>query len=253
MKKKAALSITSIIALNVVCLSFATFAWFTAQNTVDNGVNDIVAVDGSLVSGIQIFNIDRSENHEPGYRYFSDVADDNEEFILAEYSPLEKRCQSLIKVTLSGRYSSISVSALIDSDDPYYVGNRSDTNPDHALKASGNPLSSIVCFEVFKDDDESIVVHDAENHRYCMLYQEDKIRDSFVDEEYTSVSTELDLGELTDVYEFYILVSYNEESIDNIYSKYLGDPIISGETYKSLLFEIDFRFHLKDNSGENNA
>ncbi|GEM_PF-6094055 len=258
MKKSVVASLASILCLNVVCLSFVTFAWFTAKNTVDNGVSDVFAVDGTVVEDIEIFNIRQDVDHVQGMRYFYDTPAANDVFVLAQYSPLEKRCQSLIKVKLSGSFSAIGISAQITSSDPYYIDGPDGSNADHKLKPTGNPLSNITSFEIIRTDavdgdGNQIITHNTASSRYEMIFDENKTRSTFVNNDCTALtSTELNLGTLNNVSEFYILVGYNEKSIDKIYSNYLGESIISGETYKFLQFDVDYRFHLTDASGGNN-
>lgn len=78
MKKKVLAALGSLIAMNVVCLSMLTFAWFTANQRADNAMNQIVAIsDDPLDVDFELYEydedtltgrvaIDRKESLEDG-------------------------------------------------------------------------------------------------------------------------------------------------------------------------------------------
>lgn len=266
MKKNVIISLISIVALNAVCLSTVTIAWFTAKNTVDNSVDGVVAVDGSIVSKVEVFNTASGVEYESGYRYFEKTASDT--LNLAEYTLLDKRYQSLIKVTLTGTYSKIQISAKTNSnskDKVYYIGDLNNDTELTQLKTEGNPLSNITDFYLLENtgDLAEATAKDTETGNdiscYKLKFTEDTTHNTFVtskDNTCTGIAKDDDgygyvnLGTLSDVNYFYIVMGYNVNSIAQIYSKYLGSSITSGGGgTTSIKFSMDYYFHIDDLSG----
>lgn len=65
MKKRVFAALISLISMNVVCLSLLTFAWFTANQKVDNGMSNLSAV---MVSDSITYDVFR-------YEYGTNVVD----------------------------------------------------------------------------------------------------------------------------------------------------------------------------------
>ncbi len=247
MKKNVIISLVSMVALNVVCLSTVTIAWFAAKRTVDNSVDGVVAVDGSIVENVEVFNT-ADVDYQKGYRYFDKTPSDKLE--LAEYTLLDKRYQSLIKVTLTGTYSSIEVSAKTSTTT--YLGDLENSDLTE-LKQKGNPLSNITDFYLLTD--LSVLVEKGDY--YKLTYDEDSTHETLVksDEKNicTGIKSKVSLGTLDNVSSFYIVMGYNVNSIAQIYSKYLGTDITSGSEGTSIGFTMDYSFHIDDKSGVSNA
>lgn len=59
MKKRVFAALGSLIVMNFVCLSFLTFAWFTANQKVDNGMNNITAIsDDPIDVSFELYEYD---------------------------------------------------------------------------------------------------------------------------------------------------------------------------------------------------
>ena len=249
MKQKYHL-ISSIISMFITCLLliFIIFAWYTQNDTVTasgisgSSANMEIESDG-VVAGIKYYEIIMID--DDNNRYYYDPTMGNEtinDLELGSYDALYGNpYQVLIELTL--KESDLNISASIDAskilhdklkDDTGYIYQGAidpETNrPIVEVTHDQNQLSSIICFYYFDsvnngigdNADMSYVEVTQSNEQKSFVNQTKDGFDKYLNSSVTIQSSTGTVDSTTNTKTVYILFSYVEEAIEDIYSVNLG-------------------------------
>ncbi|MCQ2799119.1 MAG: hypothetical protein MJ220_04465 [Bacilli bacterium] len=226
MKKGKLLSLFLLAMANMVGLSLVTFAWFTAKQKVDNGTNNIVAVKEDIIKSVNYYPYDQSEHGTKTLFHFLNTPVDSKD--LGKYSIINSGYQLLIEIEL---YSEMNVSVTATTSAESYLGSitrNDDGDVEYTLKETGNSLSSIVCFYGFNNTD---IESDGEGFTVDLNSSISGMK-NFINEDYTDLieSKSSRVCEFNATNKFYIVMDYDEMSVETVYSANLGNPVTSGDS-----------------------
>ena len=252
MKQKYHL-ISSIISMCITCLLliFIIFAWYTQNDTVTaSGISGSSAKmeiesDG-VVAGIKYYKLTTVDDN----KYYYDPTTGNEtisDLGMGSYDSLYGNpYQVLIELTL--KESDLNISASIDAskilhdklkDDTGYIYQGAidpETNkPIVEVTHDQNQLSSIICFYYFDsvsngtgdNADMSYVEITQSNEQKSFVNQTEDGFDKYLNSSVTIQSGTGTVDGTTNTKTVYILLSYVEEAIEDIYSVNLGSDALN--------------------------
>lgn len=256
------ISAVGMTVFSVVASFTASFAWFTAKRNFNGGGTSIDIQDPKLVESYCMRNFAEGVTLADGTLAFS-TDDSKNTTQLGNYSVLIGGYQRVFEVNITGYAASLPsmiLKAITETD--YYLA---DVNPElnennehellHPIEPTDNPLSSVVNFTYFTEDDISFI--DATNKYFTIDTKNwGKTTSSFVTGEpgsrtlqQTSILS-LNVSHPTNNH-FFILLDYDVIQINEIYAANLGNPYCSGEI-EFIQYEPDFHFVLSENKLSSN-
>ena len=252
MKQKYHL-ISSVISMFITCLLliFIIFAWYTENEVVSaggvKGSSKIIDVEpDGVVSGVKYYSIIAIENDK--YYYNPELGNETiNELEMGSYDALSGNpYQILIEITLNASDLSINASidrskivhdALKDENGIIYQGAVDPTTnkPIVEVTRDQNQLSSIICFyyfeEVGSEEHDSIDMNyvqiDSSNEAKSFVQKSDEEFDKYLNSSITIQDGTGAVDENTNKKTVYILLSYVEEAIEDIYSSNLGNDALN--------------------------
>lgn len=256
MKKTQLGALITVTLANIAGLCLVTFAWFTAKQTVDNGVSNLVAVCPEIIQEVnyyQYHSIDGVVQDEGIYTFEKSKSDSEE---MGKYSIIGSDFQLLIEIVFTdyGSTRGVVLSAISTAD--IYLGetitdDQGNETPKQLLQKDNNSLSSVVCFYGFNENE---IVDDGD---YYTVDISEKTKKNFVKEE-NDVSVinndSIRISSFEPSNRIYIVLDYDIELIEDIYSLNLGNEAISGEidsgtgdiTNSYIRYVPDFSFFVKE-------
>lgn len=241
------------LAACVACVttgSLYTFAWFSTMTTGSVNFSKMVAYRNDVVSSVAVHPYDKTVTETAGiYTFKSETITTN---ILGDYSILNPKGNSvLLEITLSNYTQSLaSVTLSAHSDASYYQGEvNSSGQLLHPLQASGNSLSSIVCYYAFND---SSVTKTASGYNVPLAstLNEGGAKERFIQN--NALVKDVPLCAISNPPSVvYIVVDYDVELVESLYSANLGSEIVNGgggttrsDGQNYLSYNNDFRFYV---------
>lgn len=255
MRKNSTIILSSLVMLLcafslVVTLSYS---WFTARLYDEASVTSIVAYDEKIIDQVSFYQYKKSDTLQPeGVYNFEKTPSDIKD--LGKYSIIGSQYQILIEVTLTEyatSYSSFDVGA--KSNASHYLGEL-DENGDllTELQLNGNSLSSIVCFYAF---DQSNISDEGDYYSLDLANTSNTSgsKISFVQDSHL-ISDGITMCNFTSTNKFFIVLDYDLELIEEIYSANLGNENISnmdniaedGNSYITYIADFYFYVQLKE-------
>lgn len=247
-QKRTMISLSSLFLCLVSTLAVATYAWFGSLRKSDVGAKvDIKNVN--LVESVKYHAYHKLDTPTEGVYTFEKTTTDN--LIMGNYSLLNSGYQVLMEITLTAEGSTSNALTLnAFSSATYFLGDLVDGTLVHPLQKTGNSFSSIINFFAFAEtsitDQTDYLSLNISNRQIDSVTGKEK----FIDTEY-NLHTEVDVCSFSvPMNKIYIMLDYDKELIEHIYSLNLGNPVLSdisdidpdGNSYIS--YSTDFGFVL---------
>lgn len=226
MKKGKLLSLFLLAMANMVGLSLVTFAWFTAKQKVDNGTNNIVAIKDEIVEDVKFYSFDTTQQGTKTQYLFNTTPISERD--LGKYSIINSGYQLLVEIDFVPNSSaSVRIETIAES----YLGQVSyneDGTVNYSLSERGNSLSSIVCFYAFSEED--VVLSDSGTFFTVNLSDSISGKKGFVNDDYTGLlpGKSNEICNVSNADKLFVVIDYDEASIETIYSANLGNDVTSG-------------------------
>lgn len=244
----------SIILVNVLTSTFATFAWFSSSTQVENTASNLVATHDSYIQSYEVFPYYTLPGGNANGTYtFSTTATTTTN--LGKFSLINSGYQIMVKVELTDYAASFtSLNLYSHTSASFFLGELDSTTNQvkQLLAASGNSLSSIVCFYAFTSDKITTVSGATPYYSVnvidtCNVGGKAK---NFVSDN-KLVTTDPVIANYNSSRYIYFVIDYDKELINSIYGANIGNPVISdasnidvdGNSYIS--YDSDFYFYVK--------
>lgn len=245
--KLMACASTSLFCLSGIGVS--TFAWFASNRQVGFAYDTITVNDSGLIdrNGIQCYPAYRNENDVlntvTGVDYVGSYAFGVNNFgkdslgnclaRLHKYSLLDspKGNAILVKIPLASGASASSITVKGFTTASVFEGASG-----QQLEVSGNSLTSIVDFYCFLGDEVTL-----NNNAYYTANLNAATKTCFIDSS-RQVTSSIDLGAASTMPScIYIVIDYNIDLLNEVYSQNLGNPILD-DPENEIEYSIDFSF-----------
>lgn len=244
----------SIILVNVLTSTFATFAWFSSTTQVDNSTDDLIATHDTYIQSYEVFPYySLPTGNVSGTYTFSTTATTTTN--LGKFSLINSGYQIMVKVELTDYAASLaSFNLYSHTSASLFLGELDSTTNQvkQLLALSGNSLSSVVCFYAFTSDKVATITDTATYYSVnlsdtCNVGGEAK---NFVSDNKLVASDPVIANYNTSKY-IYFVIDYDKNLINSIYAANIGNPVISdtsnmdeyGNSYIS--YNSDFYFYVK--------
>lgn len=267
-KSREKLKIASSLTMCLVCLFCifaATFAWFAQNKNVGASGLQIGLGTEDGILGCEYFNV--STTDEAGY-FFEKV--DSTAAKLGNYSIIgNKKHQLLMKIYLPETIEQLTVTAITSTT--YFLGNdgypllptaNGATKPGMATAANGaeytNALSSIVgimalqerevkqkdtgyTMEKIPDDRLKTFVNASNEVQNFSVIQDENAPEN------TVIKTQAERAQYDgkDCRSIFLLIDYDPLLIATVFSKNIGNDVVTGTGAKEILFVCDFELELQ--------
>lgn len=249
--KKLSISILLLMSCFLVTI-VSTIAWFSAVRSSQTNGGSINLYKNEIVKNVTFHTCDTTYETDEDILPF--YVNGSKNYNFGKYAVDSAKYQTLIRVELDSKYSSINLS--VETSATYYQGEvdeNGELKQEYLLKKTENSLTSIVDFYAF---DESYIDNNTIDNHYNLKLNDtcndnnDKV--TFVNDTYTGLVEEkrILMHTFTDVSVIYIVVNYNFASIETIYSLNIGNDVIfsadnadeEGRSYIS--YDCDFNFYI---------
>lgn len=267
-KSREKLKIVSSLTMCLVCLFCifaATFAWFAQNKNVGASGLQIGLGTEDGILGCEYFNV--STTDEAGY-FFEKV--DSTAAKLGSYSMIgNKKHQLLVKIYVPVTVEELTVTATTSTT--YFLGNdgypllptaNGATKPGMATAANGaeytNALSSIVgimalqegeveqkdtgyTMEKIPDDRLKTFVNASNEVQNFSVIQDENAPEN------TVIKTQAEGAQYDgkDCRSFFLLIDYDPLLVATVFSKNIGNDVVTGTGAKEILFVCDFELKLQ--------
>ena len=265
-KSREKLKIASSLTMCLVCLFCifaATFAWFAQNKNVGASGLQIGLGTEDGILGCEYFNV--STTDEAGY-FFEKV--DSTAAKLGSYSMIgNKKHQLLVKIYVPVTVEELTVTATTSTT--YFLGNdgypllptaNGATKPGMATAANGaeytNVLSSIVGImalqkgEIGQNGTGYTMTKIPENRLKTFINASNEVQDFSIIQnenapENTVIETQPDQYGGADCRSFFLLIDYDPLLVATVFSKNIGNDVVTGTGAKEILFVCDFELELQ--------
>lgn len=265
-KSREKLKIASSLTMCLVCLFCifaATFAWFAQNKNVGASGLQIGLGTEDGILGCEYFNV--STTDEAGY-FFEKV--DSTAAKLGSYSMIgNKKHQLLVKIYVPVTVEELTVTATTSTT--YFLGNdgypllptaNGATKPGMATAANGaeytNALSSIVGImalqkgEIGQSGTGYTMTKIPENRLKTFINASNEVQDFSIIQnenapENTVIETQPDQYGGADCRSFFLLIDYDPLLVATVFSKNIGNDVVTGTGAKEILFVCDFELKLQ--------
>ena len=265
-KSREKLKIASSLTMCLVCLFCifaATFAWFAQNKNVGASGLQIGLGTEDGILGCEYFNV--STTDEAGY-FFEKV--DSTAAKLGNYSIIgNKKHQLLMKIYLPETIEQLTVTAITSTS--YFLGNdgytllptaNGATKPGTGTAANGaeytNVLSSIVGImalqkgEIGQNGTGYTMTKIPENRLKTFINASNEVQDFSIIQnenapENTVIETQPDQYGGADCRSFFLLIDYDPLLVATVFSKNIGNDVVTGTGAKEILFVCDFELELQ--------
>jgi len=244
----------SMILVNVLTCTFATFAWFSSSTQVDNSADHLIASHDTYIQSYEVFPYyTLPSGNVVGTYTFSTTATTTTD--LGKFSLISSGYQIMIKVELTdyaaslvslNLYSHTSASLFLGELDPI-------TNQvKQLLVLNGNSLSSVVCFYAFTSDKVATIT-DVTSYYSVNLSDTCNVGGNAINfvSDNKLVTADPVIANYSNSRYIYFVIDYDKDLINAIYAANIGNPVISdttnmdeyGNSYIS--YNSDFYFYIK--------
>ena len=265
-KSREKLKIASSLTMFLVCLFCifaATFAWFAQNKNVGASGLQIGLGTEDGILGCEYFNV--STTDEAGY-FFEKV--DSTAAKLGSYSMIgNKKHQLLMKIYLPETIEQLTVTAITSTS--YFLGNDGYTllptadgaaKPGTGTAANGaeytNVLSSIVGImalqkgEIGQNGTGYTMTKIPENRLKTFINASNEVQDFSIIQnenapENTVIETQPDQYGGADCRSFFLLIDYDPLLVATVFSKNIGNDVVTGTGAKEIRFVCDFELELQ--------
>lgn len=224
MKKGKLVSLISLLMANMIGLSLVTFAWYTTNQRTKKALSDLITVKENIVKNYNFYPFSSTQRGSKTEYYFSKTPVETKD--LGKYSIISSGYQVLVEIELYD-YMSIDVTASTTADS--YLGDVSlneEGKPIYTLQEKGNSLSSIVCFYGF----DYTHIFEANGDYQVILENSNGGKKNLVNDDYTDLieGKKNSICTINNTNKFYVVIDYDEVSIEHVYSANIGNDITSG-------------------------
>lgn len=234
------LSVVSLV-LTTFLLVFVCLAWYSSNTTVHvNGVNGGVVDRSGLSPTITYYRVTFDESTNV-YKINGDGITDldgNPSLQMQPYDPLlSTRTEILVEITLD-EDTTVQLDCITKAST--YLGETiQDSTGAFVLKATGNSLTSVVNF--------SNVDMNVEDKTFQVVSNSEKKFFNMENAQLIGSSLEL-INTQTVGKKIYILLNYDAESIEHIYSLNIGNPALDSvdTAVSGISYKCDFYFTLEE-------
>ncbi|MCQ2771679.1 MAG: hypothetical protein MJ238_00160 [Bacilli bacterium] len=257
MKTGKLVSLISLTMANVVGLSLVTLAWFTTRPITDGDAGNIAVIKDQVVKEVNFYPYSSKMSGTKTQYYFDKTPISSK--TLGYYSIINSGYQLLMEIVLESEMS-ISVTAETYSDSYLGIVERDENdNPIYSLHATGNSLSSIVCFYGLNNTELTI----NETFYSVDLTTYSSRKTNFINADYTDLvdDKKARVCQFSNTDRVYVVIDYDEISIETIYSANLGNDITSGvgddmtvvDGHSYITYSADFCFYINKIEGLTNG
>lgn len=264
------IAMTSMAVFSLAAVFVSTAAWFTVMRQVKTGGDGFMASKITpVVTKVEIFEKavtsvqkDSEQNsyiykNTPSlsYIYGSDQGKEVENSVpIGRYSIFEDTKSLLFLFTLDKtkteelKTSQLTVKTSTENDKSLYAVNSTTHKVKRPLNTEGNDLSSIVSFSsfAFTDTDHSVMTKGDQTY----VVNKDSINDTYKNQTFVNSSTYsyspsilLTDTDLSSVSQIGVILEYNTNLIEHLYSINLGSEVMN-ELSDIEFNNIDFSFHI---------
>ena len=257
---------TSMSIFSLAAVFVASFAWFTVARNVDaDGTGFVATQMDSIVEKVEFhkmsetnaykydvasaltYTIDKSQSS--GYRITTGTASD--EIAIGTYDSLSIKQSLLVLYTLKDDISTDNLKFKLSANTNITDKTFDDTilGANMKINQTDNSLSDVVQFYSFSyTTDESLPIDSEDSSLYDYSSDKEDIEDS--DLTFVSVSSDntatlantslslVDNSEARNIKYIAIIMTYNEDAMSMIYSKYIGSEVLSSD---KISFTTDFK------------
>lgn len=257
MKNGKLVSLITLTMANVIGLSLVTLAWFTATQKAESGAGSIAVIKDDIVESIKYYPFDSTKTGTKTQYYFSSTETDSRS--LGYYSIINSGYQMLVEVTLN-KVMDVSVTAVTKATSYLGVIEVDEENkPIYSLHEKGNSLTSIVCFYGFNGDQVSL----DDGSYFVDLSSSVGGKKNLINSTYTDLidGKKNKICQYSNTDKIYLVVDYDEKSIETIYSANLGNEVTSGmgqdmtivDGHSYISYDADFSFYISKVEETNNG
>lgn len=252
-----------------------SFAWFQTNRAVQNKYSKVVAQTVRLITGINLYPAypatnaqgdlvpDSTHHYEEGGTtfYFQKLAN-NADGAMGVYDPFSRTPdQLLIEITLDpdsfNSNDSFDIRGFLDDSTTNFLGDPSGVDPETGeytytpLAASGNPLSSVCAYYVLPQDRVTSQTESIQgvSYQYQQVNASGLTRHTFINPTLQDgvhplnrliMDSAVINSNGTATNSIYILLDYEPDFIEEVYSVNIGSDVISGGV--PIQYNPDFHF-----------